>query len=164
VASAEALPFPDNSVDLVFVHDGLHHLADPFVALAEMARVARDAVSVNEPALAAATAVAVRLGLSESEEEAGNRVRRLSPEQVAVELERHGFRVRRSERYAMMYRHEPGRASRLLSRPGLYGMTRASLAAFNAVAGRSGNKLTVQAVRANRAPTGRASELGDSDS
>ena len=40
-ADAEHLPFPDRSVDIVYVHDGLHHLARPEAGLAEMARVAR---------------------------------------------------------------------------------------------------------------------------
>jgi hypothetical protein len=53
----------------------------------------------------------------------------------------------RSERYAMVYRHEPGRASRLLSAPLLFPLVRAGLTAFNAVAGRVGNKFTVQAIR-----------------
>ena len=30
VADAEHLPFADRSVDIVYVHDGLHHLSDPW--------------------------------------------------------------------------------------------------------------------------------------
>jgi ubiquinone/menaquinone biosynthesis C-methylase UbiE len=147
VADIERLPFADHSIDLVYVHDGLHHLERPFVGLAEMARVARSAVSVNEPARAAATALAVRLGLSDVDEEAGNRIERLDPVAVADELERAGFRIVRAERYAMVYRHEPGRASRLLSAPLLFPLVRAGLTGFNTVAGRVGNKFSVQAVR-----------------
>ena len=44
VADAELLPFPDRSIDLVYVHDGLHHLDRPLEGLGEMARVARQAV------------------------------------------------------------------------------------------------------------------------
>jgi ubiquinone/menaquinone biosynthesis C-methylase UbiE len=44
VADAERLPFPDRSIDVVYVHDGLHHLARPEAGLAEMTRVARLAV------------------------------------------------------------------------------------------------------------------------
>ena len=40
VADAEHLPFPDQSIGLVYVHDGLHHLQDPMAGLIEMARVA----------------------------------------------------------------------------------------------------------------------------
>jgi hypothetical protein len=58
-----------------------------------------------------------------------------------------GFEVVKSERYAMLYRHEPGKVSRLLSTPGLFGVARNGLRAFNAVAGAQGNKMTVQAVR-----------------
>src|SRR5205807_314906 len=36
VADVERLPFRDRAVDLVYVHDGLHHLADPQNGLREM--------------------------------------------------------------------------------------------------------------------------------
>ena len=147
VADAERLPFADRSFDLVYVHDGLHHLEDPLVGLAEMARVARVAVSVNEPARAAATRLAVRLRLSEEREEAGNEVARVDPDAIASTLEAAGFEIVRKRRYAMVYRHEPGRASALLSVPPLLQIEHGARGAFNAVFGGLGNKLTVQAVR-----------------
>jgi SAM-dependent methyltransferase len=147
VADAERLPFPDRSVDLVYVHDGLHHLANPLDGLIEMARVARVAVSVNEPAHAAATRLAVRLRLAESREEAGNEVARVDPDTIASTLEATGFAVVGNRRYAMVYRHKPGRVSAVLSVPPLFQITHGALGAFNAVLGGLGNKLTVQAVR-----------------
>jgi SAM-dependent methyltransferase len=147
VADAEALPFRDASVDVVYVHDGLHHLERPALGLAEMARVARCAVSVSEPAEAAATAAAVRLGLAEDEEEAGNRVRRLTLDEISRELSSRGFRPIRPHRYAMYYRHWPGRTMRVLSTRPLLPLAQAGLNLFNRVAGRFGNKLTVQAIR-----------------
>ena len=77
VADVEHLPFADQSVDLVAVHDGLHHLNDPRAGLSEMARVARRWVVVTEPARASITRLAVRLGLALETEEAGNRVARV---------------------------------------------------------------------------------------
>jgi SAM-dependent methyltransferase len=147
VADAERLPFGDRSIDVVYVHDGLHHLERPLAGLREMTRVARRAVSVNEPARAAATRLAVQVGLSEVVENAGNRIERLKPEIITAELEAAGFHVVRVERYAMMYRHEPGRLSRLLSRRLALPVAQQALEGFNVVAGRIGNKLTVQAVR-----------------
>jgi ubiquinone/menaquinone biosynthesis C-methylase UbiE len=147
VADAERLPFPDRSVDLVYVHDGLHHLEDPLVGLAEMARVARVAVSVNEPARAAATRLAVRLRLSEEREEAGNEVARVDPDAITSTLETMGFAIVRKQRYAMVYRHEPGGASTVLSAPPLFQIASGAVGAFNAALGGLGNKLTVQAVR-----------------
>ncbi len=147
VADAEHLPFRDRSVDLAYVHDGLHHLEEPAAALAEMARVAARGVSINEPARAALTAGAVRLGLAQEREEAGNRVARLAPRELAAELERHGFHVVQAERYGMFYRHEPGPLARVLSRRGAFALTTAALLAANGLAGALGNKLTVQAVR-----------------
>ena len=149
VADAEALPFRDASIDVVYVHDGLHHLERPALGLAEMARVARRAVSVSEPAHAAATAAAVRLGLAEDEEEAGNRVRRLTLDEISRELSSRGFRPIRPHRYAMYYRHWPGRTMRVLSTRPLLPLAQAGLNVLNRVAGRFGNKLTVQAIRAS---------------
>jgi len=147
VADAERLPFADSSVDLVYVHDGLHHLDDPLLGVTEMARVARRAVAITEPARAALTHLAVRLGLALEREDAGNHVARLDLESVMRVLRQEGFQVVAAERYGMYYRHEPGRAVRLLSRQPLFVPTRALLRAANAAGGRVGNKLTIQAVR-----------------
>jgi ubiquinone/menaquinone biosynthesis C-methylase UbiE len=147
VADAEALPFAAHSIDIAYVHDGLHHLERPLVGLTEMARVAAYAVSVNEPARASATALAVRLGIAEANEEAGNPVARLELDALAARLEAQGMRVTVASRYAMYYAHRPGAPSRLFSRPATLPLARRALDAFNRVAGSIGNKLTVQAVR-----------------
>ncbi len=44
-----ALPFPDHSFDVVFESCLLHHVEDPFAALAELRRVSRRFVVLNEP-------------------------------------------------------------------------------------------------------------------
>jgi len=147
VADTEALPFPDESIDVVFVHDGLHHVQRPLAALVEMARVARRAVSVNEPARAALTAAAVRAGLALEREEPGNRVWRLSPGEVSSLLEARGFRVVQAERYAMLYRHRPGTVSRVLSGARAWPIASRALRVLDPIGARIGNKLTVQAVR-----------------
>jgi SAM-dependent methyltransferase len=147
VADVEYLPFPDRSIDIVYVHDGLHHLERPLEGLAEMARVARGAVCVSEPAQAAVTRAAVRLGLALEQEEAGNRVGRLTLDEVRSTLAARGFRIVTAERYGMYYRHEPGRAVRLLSHQPLLGVTQVSFRLANALAGSLGNKLVVQGVR-----------------
>lgn len=147
VADVERLPFPDASIDVVYVHDGLHHLERPLEGLAEMARVARRVVCVTEPARAAATRLAMRLGIALEHEEAGNRVARLGTEEIVSTLRSRGFSVVRAERYAMYYRHEPGRAMRVLSAPGLFSIARASFRVGNLVFGGGGNKLVVVAVQ-----------------
>jgi ubiquinone/menaquinone biosynthesis C-methylase UbiE/uncharacterized protein YbaR (Trm112 family) len=147
VADAEALPFDDRSIDLVYVHDGLHHLRRPEIGLAEMARVAARAVSVNEPVRAAATHLAVRLGLSETVEEAGNRIERVDPTALCHILERNGFRILEARRYAMLYRHHPGPAMRLFSSSPLLPIGRTAVKGFNAIIGSIGNKVTIQATR-----------------
>ena len=146
VADIEGLPLGDASVNLVYVHDGLHHLEHPEEGIAEMARVG-GAVSITEPARAAGTALAVKLGLALQKEESGNVVIRLRPSDVAAGLAPLGFRTLRAGRYLMYYRHEPGRVFGLLSLPGLFLLARTSWRAGNAVVGRFGNKMTVVARR-----------------
>jgi ubiquinone/menaquinone biosynthesis C-methylase UbiE len=147
VADVECLPFADASIDVVYVHDGLHHLERPDIGLAEMARVAGRAVCVSEPARATITRLAIRLGLALEREESGNRVARLTLDEIFDELAARGFLPARAERYAMYYRHEPGPAIRLLSMPALLPLAKGGFRLANFVAGRFGNKLAVQAVR-----------------
>ena len=147
VADVEHLPFADRSFDLVYVHDGLHHLEDPRVGIAEMARVAARGVSISEPAVAAVTHLAVRLGLALELEEAGNLVRRLTLEEISRELSQVGLRTVHAERYAMYYKHEPGRLVTLLSAAGAADLAIAGFRVANRALGGFGNKLSVQAVR-----------------
>lgn len=147
VADAEHLPFSDRSVPIVYVHDGLHHLSDPMVGLVEMCRVARDCVLVTEPSRSAVTAIAVRLSIALEEEDAGNRVERVSVEQLSECLAEQGLGGVRVDRYAMYYQHKPGWAMRFFSRRRSFFMARTAIVAFNFVLGSIGNKLTVRAVR-----------------
>lgn len=147
VADAERLPLGDKTVDLAYVHDGLHHLADPDVGIGEMARVSRRAVSITEPAQAVVTAFAVRLGFALEHEEAGNRVSRMRPDGIERTLAESGFCVVHCDRYAMYYRQLPGMPMRFASRRRVLPWAVRVLLAGNRVAGRLGNKLTVQAVR-----------------
>ncbi len=147
VADAEHLPFADRSVDIVYVHDGLHHLSDPMVGLREMCRVARHCVLLTEPSQAAATTIAVRLGIALKEEEAGNRVERVTAEQITACLRDHGLDVVGVDRYAMYYQHEPGWAMRFFSRRRSFPRARGTIAGFNDILGSVGNKLSVRAVR-----------------
>jgi len=147
VADVEHLPCTDRSVDLVAVHDGLHHLDDPYAGLSEMARVARRWVVVSEPARASITRLAARVGLALEREEAGNRVARVEPSEVAAFLRSRGYRILRAQRYAMYYRHRPGALSTLLSLPVVYPLVRVGWHGVNAVFGRFGNKMVVVAER-----------------
>lgn len=159
VADVERLPFADHSIDLVAVHDGLHHLDDPYSGLAEMARVARRWVVLTEPADAVITRLAIHLGLALDKEEAGNRVARLKEQEVARFLEAAGFRIVRSQRYAMYYKHHPGIAMRSLSMRGAYSVARLAWRLANSLLGRFGNKLVVTAERIESAPVERDSRM-----
>lgn len=148
VGDVERLPLRAASVGVSYVHDGLHHLADPAAGLREMARVAQRGVSINEPADAFATQIAVRLGLSINTEGAGNRVARLRADDTAEALRRAGFSDVRAERYLMYYRHEPGAFLRAASRPVANRLYLGGRAVADAALGRWGNKLQVTALRA----------------
>jgi SAM-dependent methyltransferase len=147
VADAERLPFRDASFDIALVHDGLHHLERPELAVAEMARVARRAVSISEPAAAGVTRLAVRLGLALDVEEAGNYVIRFEPSALARLLEGQGFRRLRAHRYAMYYKHAPGLAVRVLSHALLLRLAVSAFRVANALGGRWGNKMVVVGIR-----------------
>ena len=62
VADVEHLPIAYGAADIGYVHDGLHHLAEPTIGLRELARVANERVSINEPAEALGTALMVKRG------------------------------------------------------------------------------------------------------
>ena len=149
VCDLEALPLEDRSVDFAFVHDGLHHISDPWRGLDELCRVARRGICVTEPVDAFVTGIAVRFGLADAVEEAGNRVRRLRVEEVAAAIEAAGFSVLVAERYGMRYRHQPGWLVRLASRPRVNGLlTRLGLLGGKPrIGSRIGNKLAIQAIR-----------------
>lgn len=151
VADIEALPLRDKGVEITYVHDGLHHLTNPEAGLVEMVRAAGQAISISEPARALVTGLAIRVGLAREFEEAGNHVERLRPEEIVSCLEGAGLRVTRAQRYAIFYRHHPGRAARVLSLPGLAAFAQLALSGAIWSSGRFGNKLTVQAARESRA-------------
>jgi ubiquinone/menaquinone biosynthesis C-methylase UbiE/uncharacterized protein YbaR (Trm112 family) len=146
VGDVEQLPLRDRAVDISYVHDGLHHLERPATGLRELARVARTAVSVTEPADALGTALAVRLRLALAQEAAGNRVARLRTSETVDVFAAAGFEAR-ARRYMMYYGHEPGAALRFASRPLLHPLYRGGRAVADALIGRWGNKLQVTALR-----------------
>lgn len=147
VADAERLPFADGAADLVFVHDGLHHLANPLQAIREMARVARRAISITEPSVSAATKVAIRARIADETEEAGNVVRRLSLEEIENVVAGAGFYVVRATRYGMFYRDGRGVFTRVASQPLILPIARALVRLTMRLSAPIGNKLVLVATR-----------------
>jgi len=146
-ADAEQLPFSDRSFDVVAVHDGLHHLEHPDRAIREMARVARHAVLIMDPARAALTRLAVRLNIAEDVEEAGNEVKRLAPREVAIVLKECGFNEVAWRRTLMYYPHRPWRWLRVFDNAPMYFAFRVAFGVVNLGLGRWGNKLSLVARR-----------------
>ena len=147
VADAEDLALADRSFDIAAVHDGLHHLDNPARAIREMARVARRGVLILDPAQAALTKLAVRLGVAVEVEEAGNLVKRLDPQAVAVILRKEGLDRITFQRTLMYYPHEPYRWFAWFDNPVLFQLFRALFGGTNLVLGRWGNKLSLGATR-----------------
>jgi ubiquinone/menaquinone biosynthesis C-methylase UbiE len=151
VGDAERLPFPDQAFDYCYVHDGLHHLDEPEKALGELARLARRGVIITEPAEATLTALAIRWGIIQAYEEAGNYVIRFTPERLSEFFRERGFARTASSRYLMKYPHVPNALFRLLSGPVLFPITRATFRAVgDGLFARAGNKLGFVARRDER--------------
>lgn len=147
VGDAERLPLPVGGVDAAVVLDGLHHLADPLAGLAELIRVGRRTVAVGEPAAAGLTRAAVRLGLADDVEAAGNAVARLDPSSALAALRAAGFAEVRVDRYAMHYDPGVGPVARALSRRRVRGPAERAALALAAAGSRLGNKVAIRATR-----------------
>lgn len=141
VGDAEQLPFLDSSFDFVFVHDGLHHLSDAYRGVREMLRVARRAVVIAEPADAALTRLAVRLGISGEYEEAGNFVYRLDPGRLARIFAAAGMQRWAMRRDLVYYQPWTFRFYRWFDSTPMFRLFQVFFLASNALFGRWGNSL-----------------------
>jgi SAM-dependent methyltransferase len=146
-ASVDRIPLCDQSVDIAFVHDGLHHLADPLGAVDEMCRVAARAVLILEPAASTATDFAVKLGLADTVEEAGNEVRRFAADELVARLSANGFSHVCVVRRFVRQHHFPTWLERAFSLPGMFVVGRTAYVLAGRLFAPVGNKLTVVAWR-----------------
>ena len=125
----------------------LHHLDDPLAALAEMARVARSAVCVSEPARAGAPLSPSRSGSRSSarrpETASGGSTRRT----VEAELRSRGLRDPREPTLRDVLPARAGTLRAAALAPRLFRPRRPRSAGERASLGRFGNKLAVVAVR-----------------
>jgi SAM-dependent methyltransferase len=147
---AENLPFRDGSFDYAFVHDGLHHLTRPELAIAEMARVARRGIMITEPADANVTKLLIRSRLMKPYEAAGNYVLRFHSQRLELLCRSLGLDRIASSRYLVKYGHPPAGWWRFLDTEPLFQATRATFLSFGSTLfGRWGNKLAFVAERSN---------------
>jgi SAM-dependent methyltransferase len=147
VGDAQDLAFADRSFDVVAVHDGLHHLEHPERAICEMARVARHGVMILDPTRAALTRLAVRLGVAQDVEDAGNEVKRLVAGTIAKTLRAQGYPYVRWKRTLMYYPHRPSGWFRWFDNTVLFALFALFFALMNLAIGRWGNKLALGARR-----------------
>ncbi len=145
---AEHLPFSDGAFDYVLVHDGLHHLPQPELAVREMARVGRLGVLISEPALAAVTRIPTALGLMSAYEDAGNYVNRLDTNALTSLVISLGFAKVARTRFLVKYGHPPATWWRLFDYTAVFQVARAMFMTFGVgLFGRWGNKLVLVAER-----------------
>jgi SAM-dependent methyltransferase len=147
VADAQKLEWDDHSFDFAYVHDGLHHLEDPYAAIGEMARVVRKGMLIMDPAKAAITSLAVKLGLAEDVEDAGKEVKRLDAKGVERFLRDRGFSQVKWCRTLMYYQHRPFGWFKWFEHEPLFQLFRFSFELSNTAIGKLGNKLTLVALR-----------------
>jgi len=157
---AENLPFGAAAVEVIYVHDGLHHLERPEKALEEMARVGSRAVLVTEPADAVLTKAAIALRLIPEREESGNLVARIDAGSMQRQFAALGLTSFRPRRYLLKYGHPPARWWRCLDWPPLFAAAKGAFLLFGVgLFGAVGNKISVAAFRAEQAPVQRAAKL-----
>ena len=144
---AAALPFRQSAFDVAFVHDGLHHLEDPYVGVAEMVRVSRRGVVIAEPATALLTRIAVWIGLSKDYEEVGNFVNRLSPAELTNALRLSGLTNVRMLRELCYYQPWTYRVYALMERILGLSVMKRLYSWVNVIVGRWGNSLRAAAWR-----------------
>jgi len=136
------LPFPDNSFDMVSVHDGLHHIREPGKAIKEMARVAKKSVIIIEPAKALGTKISIAFGISKKYE-GEDFVYRFTGKELESWLKEGGVNKIMSGRYIMYYPHKPGTIFKFLSLPVVFTISKLGFHLTNALFGKFGNKIQV---------------------
>ena len=144
---AARLPFSDRCFGMALVHDGLHHLHDPYRALDEMARVARHELVVMEPAHATLTRLAAALGLAAAVEPAGNVVRRISAARCRARIQTCGWRHVRSARDLVYYQRWTFGIYRLANHARVFAAFVLIHRLLNLAVGHWGNSLKVVARR-----------------
>ncbi len=141
-ADSENLPFPDNSFDIVSVHDGLHHLNNPKKAVKEMARLVNKGVIIIEPAKALITSASILLGISKEYEET-DFVYRFKKDELASWLKEFGIKKVLIKRYIMYYPHQPGRFFRIFDNRIFFYIAQKLFQVLNILFGKFGNKIQV---------------------
>jgi ubiquinone/menaquinone biosynthesis C-methylase UbiE len=142
IADATDLPFENDSFDVVSVHDGLHHLSNPKKAIAEMVRVAKEAVVIIEPARALITELSILLGVS-LKYEGSDFVYRFKKNEIMSWLKDCGIKKVIIKRYIMYYPHNPGKIFRIFDFLLLFLFAKVMFYLMNIFLGRFGNKIQV---------------------
>jgi 2-polyprenyl-3-methyl-5-hydroxy-6-metoxy-1,4-benzoquinol methylase len=142
VADAYKLPFSDNSFDIVSVHDGLHHLKEPWKAVSEMVRVSKRGVIIIEPAKSFITMFSVLLGIS-SNYEGEDFVYRFKEKELQEWLKKAGCKKIEMKRYIMYYPHQPGKLFRIFDIQPLFFLVKVVFYLINIFWGRFGNKIQI---------------------
>jgi len=142
IADSTDLPFPDNSFDIVSVHDGLHHLNNPKKAVKEMARLAKKGIIIIEPGTALITELFILLGVS-LRYEGADFVYRFKKDELTSWLKGFGIKKVLIKRYIMYYPHKPDRFFRIFDNEVLFYIAKGIFEIVNILFGKFGNKIQV---------------------
>lgn len=146
VSDVTELDYPDNSYDIVSVHDGLHHIKEPKKAIKEMARVAKKAVLIIEPARSLLTRISVMLGIS-TDYEGEDYVYRFREKELKDILIASGYKHIKTRRYLMYYPHVPGKVFKIMEMPVIFTIIISLFYIINMLFGMYGNKIQVVATK-----------------
>ena len=142
VGDAERLPFRSNGFDFGYVHDGFHHLSSPYKGLSELWRTSRRAIMLTEPIDAFLTRISVLLGISGTNEEAGNKVCRIELSELNNVLAHLKPASVSLSRYLMWYPHKPPGWFKFFNRKRIFGTYWYVFSLLNRIIGKWGNKFS----------------------
>jgi len=145
--NATELPFANSSFDVVSVHDGLHHINEPWKAFEEMTRIAKKAVVIIEPAKSFLTRISVCLGIS-ADYEGDDFVYRFDEEEIKQWLSKDPtIKEIKTKRYIMYYPHKPGPVFSILGLPFVFQLAKLFFYLVNILFGSFGNKIQAIAIK-----------------
>jgi ubiquinone/menaquinone biosynthesis C-methylase UbiE len=142
IGDSENLSYPDKSYDIVFVHDGLHHLRNPNKVIREMIRISKRAVIIIEPRDAFITKIAVLLGFS-ARYEGEDKVYLLKNKDIINIFKTKDINNFEITSYIMYYPHKPTGVFKFFNKQLLYQLFLLLFYSTNLFFNKLGNKVQI---------------------
>ena len=147
---AERVPLKDSSFDICQVYDGLHHLPNPYTAIREMARIAREGIIIAEPNDSPVIRLTKWLGMTTEVEESGNYKHYFDARELERLLRSLGYEHTAVSFSLYKKFHYPPRLYDLLSHEPFYSLIRFALHAARKTFGRWSNHVIMVAYKTPR--------------